>query len=645
MRNDPVQSPCRVCRVGGFLFVGIVPLLAAAPARGDDHSPALDLLASRTPPSHEQEAKIAGLRAEAAATLLRGDFDRARREFESILRLSPSDAAAQRDAGRAAQAAGEFEYAAEALERAHHFEKHSKDPELHYLRGEALFVLGRTAEAEREHRIAELEIGDGATDRMSKLWLARIYARRGFYVRADRIYDPMWPVAPQFDTEVGLNQADAHILNEDWEGAERVLGRYLSRDPRNMRGRELLAWTLEVKGDLDTEINVRYFLTQDAPTGANHYNYGRALERGADYAGARDAYGNALHAGASDPDGVLATAEKRMRLRMSPEVAGGLSGREDSQASALRAQAGAVLPFGPRHSVSLLAWRDDSRGGFPSASGSVTALGSTLQLAARNGASLVVGADIRYSSADVTANGLVIPSGRQSWLAGTQLEAETPLGRYMQINVHGDYNEQWSEAPITIQEGGIVDGITTHFFAYPRGRRVLLDAGGQFRRLTLGRGFESDKPQATQELLFAGGDLMIWSNQLRLLRGEVVDDRMIRRTYLSDAAILSYRHYELFTDSEPAFTARIGLAPRASIDNLSLVFRKVLAGGRFGFDLRGGGGYDNIRQRTLSQGGLSLLITPTWSSRIMVSYDVAHETATGLSGTLHTGWVTYHADL
>jgi tetratricopeptide (TPR) repeat protein len=605
-----------------------------------------DLLASRTPPSHEQEAKIAGLRAEAAATLLRGDFDRARREFESILRLSPSDAEAQRDAGRAAQAAGEFEYAAEALERAHHFEKHGKDPELHYLRGEALFVLGRNAEAEREHRIAELEIGENPTDRMGKLWLARIYARRGFYVRADRIYDPMWPVSPQqFDTEVGLNQADAHILNEDWEGAERVLGRYLSRDPKNMRGRELLAWTLEVKGDLDTEINVRYFLTQDAPTGANHYDYGRALERGADYAGARDAYGNALRAGATDPDGVLASSERRMRLRMSPELAGGMSGREDPQAKALRLQAGALLPFGPRHAVSLLAWRDDSRGGFPSASGSVTGLGSTLQLAARNGASLVVGADIRYSSADVTANGLVIPSGRQSWRAGTQLEAEAPLGSHMQINVHGDYNEQWSEAPITIQEGGIVDGVTVHLFAFPRSRRILLDAGGQFRRLTLGRGFEQDKPQATQELLFAGGDFVMWNNPLHLLRGEVVDDRMIRRTYLSDAAILSYRHYELFTDSEPAFDVRIGLAQRAAINNLSLVFRKVLAGGRFGFDLRGGGGYDNIRQRTLSQGGLSLLITPTWSSRIMVSYDVAHETATGLSGTLHTGWVTYHADL
>ena len=35
--------------------------------------------------------------------------------------MAPHDASAQRDAARAAQAAGEFEYSVEALERAHHF--------------------------------------------------------------------------------------------------------------------------------------------------------------------------------------------------------------------------------------------------------------------------------------------------------------------------------------------------------------------------------------------------------------------------------------------------------------------------------------------------------------------------------------------
>src|SRR5262245_53426488 len=99
------------------------------------------------------------LRKDANEALLRGQFDRARRELEQVLEILPRDAPAQRDAARAASAAGQFEYAVVALEKAHHFERHTRDPELHYLRGEALFVLGRDVEARREHRIAELEIG------------------------------------------------------------------------------------------------------------------------------------------------------------------------------------------------------------------------------------------------------------------------------------------------------------------------------------------------------------------------------------------------------------------------------------------------------------------------------------------------------
>ena len=90
-----------------------------------------------------------------------------------MLKALPHDGPAERDAGRAATAAGQFEYAAEALEKAHHFEGHKPDPELHYLRGEALFTLGRDEEAFREHRIAELEIGPDPEDRMrSSGWRA-----------------------------------------------------------------------------------------------------------------------------------------------------------------------------------------------------------------------------------------------------------------------------------------------------------------------------------------------------------------------------------------------------------------------------------------------------------------------------------------
>src|SRR4029079_3090678 len=136
------------------------------------------------------------LRKDANDDLLKGQFDRARREFEEVLQQLPRDAPAQRDAARAASAAGQFEYAVAALERAHHFEHHTRDPEVHYLRGEALYVLDRAEEARREHRSAELEIVKTPTARMEKLWLARIYARRGYVVLADRLYESMQPAPP-----------------------------------------------------------------------------------------------------------------------------------------------------------------------------------------------------------------------------------------------------------------------------------------------------------------------------------------------------------------------------------------------------------------------------------------------------------------
>src|SRR5262245_24765181 len=179
---------------------------------------------------------IEKLRKEASDTLLRGEFDEARRQFEEILKVLPTDGPAQRDAARAAAAAGRFEEAVKALERAHHFEHHKPDPELHYLRGEALYTLGRDEEAGREQHIAELEIGLAPMGRMEKLWLARINARRGYVVLADRIYEAMLPPPPKFDTEVALNQADAHLINKDWDGGARVLRRYLALDPKNMRG-------------------------------------------------------------------------------------------------------------------------------------------------------------------------------------------------------------------------------------------------------------------------------------------------------------------------------------------------------------------------------------------------------------------------
>ena len=368
-------------------------LISGAAAQEDDGFSAVKPLPPEEAQRVEQERK------QATETLSRGDLDRARRQFEEMLKALPHDGPAERDAGRAASAAGQFEYAAEALEKAHHFEGHKPDPELHYLRGEALFTLGRDEQAFREHRIAELEIGPNPEERMAKLWLARIYARRGYVVLSDRVYETMQPPPPKFDEEVSLNQADAHLLNKDWEGGARVLHRYLALDPKNVRGRQMLAWALEADGDLDGELAVRRSLVEDHPTAENQRDYGRALERAASYRAASLQYHAALADGGG-ADNTLVTSYDRMHFRVTPELSGGGWVRSDPQAWDWRVQAGAALPFGIRHQAGLLFWRDTSTDWSANQvvgsnvlreTGSVTGLGGYAMFGRRSGASLLLG--------------------------------------------------------------------------------------------------------------------------------------------------------------------------------------------------------------------------------------------------------------
>jgi tetratricopeptide (TPR) repeat protein len=630
-----------------YLTLASSSLSRADELRGEDGKP--------LPP--EEAQRVERMRKEANDVLLHGEFDHARHEFEQILRLVPNDASAQRDAARAAQAAGQFEYAAEALERAHHFEQHIRDPEVHYLRGEALYVLDRPDEARREHELCELEIGPHPTERMQKLWLARIYARKGYLVLADRLYDSMWPAAPAIDSEVAANQADAHLMNKDWEGGARVLHRWLAREPKSIRGREMLAWALEASGRLDEELAVRRSLAADEPTAPNQRDYGRALERATNFGAARDQYHLALETGGSgsDPDGTLVTSYRRMLYRTTPEVAGGLQLRSDPQAWSWHLQAGAALPFGTHHQLSIGAWRDsatDWTANLPNfggdatlkGTGTVTGLASSILLGVRSGASLVLGGDLRYSSTLVRDSNGIVYRNAQNFDPGGWAELDLPFADHFEVNLHGDLNEQWSEAPITIHEGGKVTGATGHIFLFPTSRVVLVDTGAQVRKLTIDPQDPSEpRPEAAQELLWAGIDFNLWASPTRIVRGETLDERMVRRTYLSDAGIFAYRHYELFTDMTNDF--RIALAPRASIDNGTLIIRKALPGGWFGFDVHAGFGYDNARHRVLSQAGGALVLAASWSSRVLLTYDMAHETATGVPGTLHIGWLSYHADL
>ncbi len=593
------------------------------------------------------------LRKDASDDILNGQFDKARHELEQVLQQMPRDAPAQRDAARAASAAGQFDYAVAALERAHHFEHHTRDPEIHYLRGEALYVLGRDEEARREHHIAELEIGQTPTARMEKLWLARIYARRGYVVLADRLYQTMLPAPPAADAEVALNQADAHLINEDWTGGAAVLRRFLALEPKNVRGREMLAWALEARGELDGELEVRRSLSDDLPTPSHDRDYGRALERAESFAAARDRYRRALDQQGGNPEATLMTSYQRMRFRTTPEVAGGGSLRSDPQAWAWRAQAAAALPFGLRHVLGATAWHDSSYdhnanqvvgSDLLAKAGNVTGLGLHALFAHRSGASLLVGADARYATeSGVDSTGVDHLFGRRGFHFGAQAEGATKMWQYAHANVHAYLNEQWNEAPVTVHEGGTMTGATGHLFLYPTNRVVLFDGGAQARRLALSPQGTPEAPTASQLLVWAGIDFNLWAAPANVVHAEALDERMVRRTYLNDAGVLAYRHYELVTDSAPDF--RISLAPRASIDNGTLIIRKALAGGRIGFDIHGGGGYDHIQRHVLAQGGGSFVLALGWSTRLLASYDLASETATGLPGRLQIGWLTFHADI
>lgn len=594
----------------------------------------------------EADEAAEALRAEAAATLARGEFERARREFEKVLRLLPMDPQAQRDAARAAQAAGEFEYSVKALERAHHFDHHGPDPELHYLRGEALYVLEREEEARREHRIAELEIGVNPDDRLKKLWLGRIYARRGQLYRADEVYESLWPPAPKLDEEVALNHADAHLMHQDWAGGEEVLERMLARNPDHLRARKMLAWALEAQGKVDEELPVRASIARDEPTAQNERDWGRALERVSDFRGAHARYEAARQASGGGADETLALSIVRMKNRITPEVAGGLSGRRDPLAQSLREQVGIAVPFGPRHNVSLLAWREDAQslldrpGTLPSDTGAVTGIAPSVLLAARGGSSLLLGAELRY------LNTIRRGIEQNAWRGGGFGEGVLSISKNAEINVRGDYNTQWNDSAVTISEGGTMTGVTSHLYLFPRDRSVLFDAGAQFRRLSLLSPAGSAGAAAQQGLFFGGMDVVLWKSPARLLRAESLDTSLVRRTYLNDAGILSYRHYQLFGESSPAFLSRLNLAQRAAIHSGTANLRKVFAG-RVGVDARGGIGYDTARTLFLYSAGGSLMVAPSssWSSRLMVSYDFAKESAVGFEGSRHTGWVTYHADL
>src|SRR5678815_4047731 len=591
------------------------------------------------PDAEVSTRNVDALRTAAANTLTSGDFAQARVLYEKVSTLDRTDAYAVREAGRAAGALGDFVYAAEALGRADVLASHARDPELHYLRGEALFALGDRKEARREHDLVERELASMTPTRQSQLWLARVYARRGEVARADALYRALTPAPGRpIDAEVSINHAEAYMLNRDWSGAERILNELLARSPNHQRAQDMLASTLEAGGRLDDELMLRARIAGRATTSRQLLDYGRALERSGDFAGALREYRRArgLAGGHNDPE--LRIALRRMTQRTSLEVAAAVLGRSDSQSTSLGEQIGLAVPFGPAHHYALGARHERMTADATSRDGSAGELWAALATH-HPAADTIIGGKLGYL--DVPGNGST--NGKLS-LSGFA-SARGQVTRRLKLALDGEVNALWRETPLTLLEGGHVTGATANVYGVALDDRVIVNAGAQRRRLALSGTAGRRDPTTSQLLTWAGLDVIAWTDFEHSLEGGILDENLLWPTQLADSLVVSYRHYELWSDTEPDFMERISMAPRTSIDEASLVARKVMAQSRIGVELRGAIGWDRSRDLATSRGGASLLVTPTRSSRIALTIDVSAESPNGFQGQVRTGWVSYHADL
>jgi tetratricopeptide (TPR) repeat protein len=549
-----------------------------------------------------------------------GHFAEALTYYSYAIERNPNDRHALREAGRAAQALQKFERAAELLSRAGELGVRP-DPELHYLLGEARWALGQNELATQAHLLALREIGNPKA-RIEKLWVARIYGRLGERAKADAIYDALGA-----DAEAALAQAEMHATMKEWSAAERAVRRLLTASPSHTRANAMLAWILEAQGNVGDEVKVRASLaTEDA--GADMLrDYGRALERSGDWAGALHAYRKAATRDGSH-DLELTKALDRVDRRMSVELAAGAIGRADPSATGYAGFAGFAVPVGRASQWSVGALHEYvlSNGKDSYAS----ELRGTFMYRARD-ASLYAGTKLGL------ANGVFAPGG----LAGASTGL---LAGHVTLTIDGEAHTVWRETPRAVFEGGRVDGATSHVFVSLLNQKVIVDSGVQMRRLTLSPEMMGT-PDAQQLLAWTGADVIAWTNFAHEARGEILDDDLLHPTYAADSAVISYRHYELSGRTDPMFQSRLALSDRASMDEVSATFRKVLLRGAIALDARAGFGRDWVRELYMGRGGVAIWVSPTSRSRLSLSFELARESVHAFTGERRTGWMNYHVDL
>ncbi len=184
--------------------------------------------------------------------------------------------------------------------------------------------------------------------------------------------------------------------------------------------------------------------------------------------------------------------------------------------------------------------------------------------------------------------------------------------------------------------------MTAHAYIKALDDRLVVDNGAAGRRLRLA---SAGDPSAWQGIAWTGVDVVVWRDFSNAATGQILDDNLQRPAVASDAAVVSYRHYEVIDRADEMFGALLALAPRASVEELSATVRKVLAGGRLVLEGRGGIGHEWQDGRRIEHGGGSLWIAPGPSSRLALSFDLAKESVELFRGVRRAGWVSYHVDL
>ncbi len=552
--------------------------------------------------------------------LAAGRFDEALLYYTVAIERNPRDRHALREGGRAAHALRKFERAAELLSQAGELGVRP-DPELHYLLGEARWALGQNQLATQAHLLALKEIGNPKV-RIEKLWAARIYGRLGDRAKADAIYDALGS-----DAEAALAQAEMHATVKEWSAAERAVRRLLAVEPKHPRANEMLAWILEAQGNVGDELKVRASLATENAGADTLRDYGRALERAGDWSGALHAYRKAATR-ETGHDLELAKALDRVDRRMSVELAAGAIGRADPSATGYAGFAGFAVPVGKASQWSVGALHEyvlsDGKDSYASE------LRGSFLYRARD-ASLYVGTKLGL------ADGVFAPGG----LAGASTGR---LAGHVTLTIDGEAHTVWRETPRAVFEGGRVDGATSHVFVSLLNQKVIVDSGVQMRRLTLSPD-EMGTPDAQQLLAWTGADVIAWTNFAHEARGEILDDDLLHPTYAADSAVISYRHYELSGRTDPMFQSRLALSDRASMDEVSATFRKVLLQGVLALDARAGFGRDWVRELYMGRGGVAIWVSPTSRSRLSLSFELARESVHAFTGERRTGWMNYHVDL